>query len=167
MCWVSLRSTQPTCMRYKRVFLPGGSYFFTVKLANPSSHLLVDQIDHLRSAFTYVKRRHPFHIDAIVVMPNHLHCIWTLPEDDFNYSMRWRQIKSHFSRAIPTTESISQSRQRKHERGLWQRRFWEHTLRDERDYLNHIEYTHNNPVKHGFVANPYEWPYSSIHYTKS
>ena len=66
MCWVSLRSTQPTCMRYKRVFLPGGSYFFTVKLANPSSHLLVDQIDHLRSAFTYVKRRHPFHIDAMI-----------------------------------------------------------------------------------------------------
>ncbi|HEY6528491.1 MAG TPA: transposase [Cellvibrionaceae bacterium] len=137
--------------------------FFTVKLADPSSHLLVYHIEQLRCAFADVKRRHPFQINAIVIMPNHLHCIWTLPQNDFNYSMRWRQIKSHFSRGIPAAETISQSRQRKHERGLWQRRFWEHTLRDERDYLNRIQYIHNNPVKHGYVTNPYLWPYSSIH----
>jgi putative transposase len=96
-------------MRYRRVFIPGGCYFFTVKLADPSSHLLIYHIEQLRCAFADVKRRHPFEIDAIVIMPNHLHCIWTLPQNDFNYSIRWRQIKSHFSRGIPTVESISKA----------------------------------------------------------
>ncbi len=151
-------------MRYRRVFVAGGYYFFTVKLASPGSRLLVEHVGVLRAAFKSVKAAHPFVIDAIVVMPNHLHCIWHLPVGDCDYPMRWRQIKSYFSRALPPVEAISQSRLHKHERGIWQRRYWEHTLRDEADYVNHINYIHNNPVKHGYVLSPKEWPYSSLHY---
>lgn len=150
-------------MDYRRAYVEGGCYFFTVTLANRKSDLLVQHIETLRAAFKYVKERHPFTINAIVVLPDHLHCIWTLPEGDCDYAKRWALIKIYFSKTLPKTEHINPSRTQKGERGIWQRRFWEHVIRDERDYLNHIEYIHNNPIKHDYVSNAQDWPYSSIH----
>jgi len=147
---------------YRRNYVKGGCYFFTVTLLDRQSTLLIDHIDALRSSFRKVKQRHPFTIDAIVILPEHLHCIWTLPENDDNFSLRWREIKSAFSRQLPISEYKSQSRQSRKERGIWQRRFWEHTLRDKEDYQRHIDYIHYNPVKHGHVASPIEWTFSSF-----
>lgn len=148
---------------YRRNIVPGGSYFFTVNLADRQSALLTDNIAGLRSAFRYARGRHPFTIEAIVVLPDHLHAIWTLPEGDADYSLRWRLIKSTFSRALPNGERLSASRSSKGERGIWQRRYWEHTLRDENDFARHMDYIHFNPVKHGHVARVKDWPYSSFH----
>ncbi len=148
---------------YRRNFIPGASYFFTVNLADRKSSLLTDHIHHLRTAFRYTRARHPFTIDAIVVLPDHLHAIWSLPEGDADFATRWRLIKTTFSRALPGSERISQSRSRKGERGLWQRRYWEHTLRDERDFSRHADYIHFNPVKHEWVTRVEDWPYSSFH----
>ena len=108
-------------------------------------------------------QRHPFTIDAIVVLPEHLHALWTLPEDDNDYATRWMLIKTAFSRQIPKGEYRTASRKKKGERGIWQRRYWEHLIRDERDYKHHVEYIHYNPVKHGYVNCPSDWEYSSIH----
>jgi putative transposase len=148
---------------YRRVRVKGGCYFFTLALANRQSHLLTDHIEYLRQAFREVMKAHPFKIDAAVILPEHLHCVLTLPVDDDNYSMRWRQIKSAFSRQLPLTEQRSASRIKKGERGIWQRRFWEHLIRDERDYRQHIDYIHYNPVKHGYVKQTIDWKYSSFH----
>jgi putative transposase len=148
---------------YRRNIVPGGSYFFTVNLADRQSALLTDNIASLRSAFRYARGRHLFTIDAIVVLPDHLHAIWTLPEGDADYSLRWRLIKSAFSRILPSGERLSTSRSRKAERGIWQRRYWEHTLRDETDVARHMDYIHFNPVKHGYVARVRDWPHSSFH----
>lgn len=150
-------------MDYRRAYVKGGCYFFTVALANRKTDLLVQHIDLLRNAFKYVKERHPFTINAMVVLPDHLHCIWTLPEGDCDYAKRWGLIKIYFSKQIPKTERTNKSRENKGERGIWQRRFWEHVIRDERDYLNHIEYIHINPIKHGYVENAIDWPWSSVH----
>ena len=150
-------------MQYRRSDIKGASYFFTVNLHNRKTRLLVDYIDALRSSFSRVKQRHPFNIDAIVVMPEHLHAVLTLPYNDNNYAVRWLLIKSAFSRHIPKHEIISPSRVLKRERGIWQRRYWEHLIRDEHDYQSHIDYIHYNPVKHGHAQNPVDWPYSSIH----
>jgi len=148
---------------YRRLRVSGGTYWFTVKLRDPESRLLVEQVAALRAAFRTVITAHPFVIDAIVILPNHLHTLWTLPPGDSDYSMRWRQIKSAFSRTIPKGERVSVSRQSKGERGIWQRRFWEHTIRDQRGFNNRFDYIHLNPVRHHFVAHPQEWPYSSFH----
>ena len=148
---------------YRRNFVPGGSYFFTLNLAERRLQLLTDHIDSLRAAFRDTRARHPFTINAIVVLPDHLHTIWTLPEGDKDFAMRWRLIKSAFSRALPSGEKISDSRASKGERGIWQRRYWEHTLRDERDFERHVDYIHFNPVKHGLVARVKDWPHSSFH----
>ncbi|WP_341502438.1 transposase [Gallaecimonas sp. GXIMD4217] len=150
-------------MRYRRSRLAGGTFFFTVNLAERSQNLLVHHIATLRSAVARVKRRHPFHIDAMVVLPDHLHAVWTLPQDDDNYPMRWRLIKGNFSRMLPKGERLSASRARQGERGIWQRRYWEHEIRDESDYYRHIDYVHYNPVKHGLVDRCRDWPYSSFH----
>ena len=150
-------------MRYRRVFVPGGSYFFTVNLGDRRSGLLTEHVDLLRAAVRRVRQDHPFQIDAMVVLPDHVHALWTMPEDDADYSRRWRLIKSSFSRGIPWTECIDASRIQKGERGIWQRRFWEHCIRDETDFARHVDYIHINPVKHGYVARAVEWPYSSIH----
>jgi putative transposase len=147
---------------YRRSFVPGGSFFFTVNLADRRSNLLIDRIDQLRSAFRYTRTRHAFTIDAIVVLPDHVHAIWTLPAGDSDFSMRWRLIKTMFSRSIENRERRSGSRRSKGERGLWQRRFWEHTLRDENDFERHCHYIHFNPVKHGHVSAVSKWPYSSF-----
>ncbi len=117
----------------------------------------------LRGAFQRVKDRHPFRIDAIVILPDHLHAIWTLPPGDRDFSTRWGVIKSGFSRELPAVEGTRQSRQRKGERGIWQRRFWEHLIRDEQDLARHADYVHFNPVKHGYVTRAAQWPHSSIH----
>ena len=147
---------------YRRNFIRGGTFFFTVNLADRRSRLLINKIDLLRTAFRYVRTRHAFTIEAIVVLPDHLHTIWTLPQDDADFSTRWRLIKTAFSRSIETVESRSASRSAKGERGIWQRRYWEHTLRDENDFEQHCNYIHFNPVKHGHVSVVSDWPYSSF-----
>ena len=147
---------------YRRHRITGGCYFFTVAIHDRRLRLLTDHIEQLRVAFRTVKQHHPFGIDAIVVLPDHLHCIWTLPESDDDFSLRWRQIKTAFSRQIPFGERRSASRSEKGERGIWQRRYWEHAIRDDDDYQRHVDYIHFNPVKHGYVVQPAEWPYSSF-----
>jgi putative transposase len=148
---------------YKRAKIQGGCYFFTVNLANRQGNtLLVQQVAILREAFRRTQEDHPFKIDAIVIMPDHLHCIWSLPEGDDNYPMRWSLIKARFSRQIKTGEAISKSRQRKGERNIWQRRYWEHVIRDDEDYFRHVDYIHYNPVKHGHTEVVKDWPHSSF-----
>jgi putative transposase len=150
-------------MRYRRANITGATYFFTVNLADRKSKLLTENIETLRAAFRKVQKTYPFEIIAMVVMPNHLHAIWVLPENDADFSLRWSLIKAAFSKELPNTESISASRQAKRERGIWQRRFWEHLIRDENDLEKHVAYIHFNPVKHGYVSKAVDWPYSSIH----
>ncbi|MGH8162219.1 MAG: REP-associated tyrosine transposase [Gammaproteobacteria bacterium] len=150
-------------MRYRRANAAGGTFFFTVNLADRSSRALVEQIGALREAVRVAKHRHPFEIVAWSVMPEHLHAIWTLPPDDADFSLRWNLIKGGFARALPCAETIAASRRGKRERGIWQRRFWEHLIRDETDLGRHVDYVHINPVKHGHVARASKWPYSSIH----
>jgi putative transposase len=148
---------------YRRNRVPGGTYFFTVNLYDRRSQSLVQNIAILRDAVHQTKQRAQFHIDAWVVLPEHMHCIWTLPDGDSDFSSRWQAIKTAFSREIPPGEYRSASRASKNERGIWQRRFWEHTVRDEQDYAAHMDYIHFNPVKHGLVTHPADWPYSSFH----
>ena len=137
---------------YQRLKVAGGTYFFTLALADRTSDLLVREIDRLRDAYASVRRRYPFETVAICVLPDHIHAIWTLPEDDANYPRRWSLIKANFSRTLPPSPSRSASKIAKHEKGLWQRRYWEHAIRDDTDLSNHIDYIHFNPVKHGLVA---------------
>ena len=150
-------------MRYRRSNVPGATYFFTLNLAERHKTLLVDRVDALRAVVKTVKQRHPFYIDAMVIMPDHLHAIWTLPEGDTDFSTRWGLIKSGFSRGVETTEKISASRRSKGERGIWQRRFWEHQIMNDEDYQHHIDYIHYNPVKHGYVTKPSAWRWTSLH----
>ena len=150
-------------MNYKRAKTEGGTYFFTVTLADRRQSTLVKNIDLLRSAIRLVKERHPFTIEAIVIMPEHLHTIWTLPEGDKDFPTRWALIKAGFSRALAKGEIISESRTSKGERGIWQRRYWEHLIRDDEDFTRHVDYIHFNPMKHGYVTSPIDWSYSSIH----
>ncbi|NGY04896.1 REP-associated tyrosine transposase [Solimonas terrae] len=149
--------------RYVRAFIPGGTFFFTVTLLERRRNLLTEHVDLLRRCFVDVRRAKPFEIDAIVVLPDHLHCIWTLPPGDADFSSRWRAIKASFSSRIESGEPLSARRQKKGERGIWQRRFWEHAIRDEADFDRHVDYIHFNPVKHGYVANVVDWPHSSFH----
>ena len=143
--------------------VPNATYFFTVNLRDRKAELLINYIDQIRLAIQQVKLRHPFKIDAIVILPDHLHMMMTLPKNDADYSKRLNLIKGCFSRSIQRVENISMSRQSKRERGVWQRRFWEHAIRDKIDYENHVNYIHYNPVKHGYVKSPIDWRYSSIH----
>ena len=148
--------------RYLRPRLPGAPIFFTVALAQRGGSLLIDQIGLLRAAVRATRAERPFEIAAWVVMPDHLHCIWHLPEGDCDYATRWRLIKARFSRDLPAGVRRA-SHIRRQERGIWQRRFWEHHLRDAQDQETHIRYCWWNPVKHGFVARPEDWCYSSYH----
>ena len=125
--------------------------------------LLVDHVEQLREAVRRARAARPFRIDAWVVLPDHMHCVWTLPEGDSDYSTRWRDIKRRFSKSLPKAEILNASRARRGERGIWQRRFWEHTIINEADYSAHIDYVHLNPVKHGLVTRAIDWPYSSFH----
>lgn len=149
---------------YRRFYIPGSTWFFTVALAERRhNRLLVERIDALRSAFRHVLRRKPFRLDAVVVLPEHLQCLWTLPANDGDYSTRWSLLKGHFSRAMPAGETISPSRRKRRERGGWQRRFWAHLIIGQDDYNAHFDYIHWNPVKHGYVRAVADWPYSSFH----
>ena len=148
---------------YVRAYIPGGTYFFTVALLERRRRLLTEHIDALRDAFQKIKRERPFNFGAFVILPDHLHCLWTVPENDTDFSTRWRLIKSHFTRAIEPGERLSPRRQQKKERGVWQRRFWEHAIRDQRDFDAHLDYIHYNPVKHGWVSRAADWPHSSFH----
>jgi putative transposase len=150
-------------MRYRRSWVPGGTYFFTVNLACRRERLLTAHIDCLRDSVRRVRRAHPFEIVAWVVMPEHMHAVWALPAGDSDFAMRWSQIKGAFSRGLPKTETISMSRVRKRERNIWQRRFWEHLVRDEEDLARHVDYVHYNPVKHGYVERAVDWPFSTFH----
>ena len=147
---------------YRRNFIPGGVYFFTVTLAHRRSTALVDHIGALRTAFRVCRRERPFAIDAIVVLPDHLHAILTLPPEDADFSGRWRRIKGHFSSSMIARAAVT-ARHANGRYALWQRRFWEHTIRDEGDFARHVDYIHFNPVKHGFVHQVRDWPYSSFH----
>ena len=138
--------------------------FFTVNLhQRQGNDLLVCEIDLLRQVVQSVRQRYPFHIDAWVVLPDHMHCVFTLPEGDSDFSLRWRLIKSGFSRALPKTEGLSAARRAAGERGIWQRHFWEHLIRDELDFQRHIDYVHVNPLKHGLVKRVVDWPFSTFH----
>jgi putative transposase len=137
-------------MRYRRDQTPGASYFFTV-VTKKRTPIFDDkvQVDHLRDVFREVRNERPFSVNAIVILPDHVHAFWTLPDGDADYSTRWQMIKARFSRRSG--------------RSAWQARFWEHRIRDDDDRANHIDYIHWNPVKHGLVAVPGEWPWSSFH----
>jgi putative transposase len=148
---------------YRRAFQPGGCWFFTVNLLDRKTGLLVDHVDALHRALHETCQRFPFEIDAMVILPDHLHAIWTLPEGDTDFPLRWRLIKNRFSKSLPNSEARSAARQARGERGIWQRRYWEHLIRDERDLNHHIDYCWFNPVKHGLVENIEDWPYSTFH----
>lgn len=152
-------------MNYRRAFVPGGSYFYTVVTEGRRPILAsTAAIETLREAFRVVRAQRPFDLSAIVVLPEHLHCIWTLPPGDADFATRWRLIKTWFTRhADPALRVLpDRARAAKGEQALWQRRYWEHLLRDETDYARHADYIHYNPVKHGHVARPLDWPYSSF-----
>ena len=146
---------------YVRPYIPGASIFFTVRVAPTTGSILTDHIDHLRNAVRLTRADHPFAIDAWVVLPDHIHAVWTLPKDDCDYSKRWSVIKARFSRQVAVGHRRATHLARR-ERGIWQRRFWEHHLRTEADKANAIRYCLTNPVKHGLVSDPSKWPYSSI-----
>src|SRR3972149_4839634 len=174
---------------YRRARVPGASYFFTVTLADRAEHWLVEQIDALRGAFARTRGELPFRVDSIVVLPDHLHCIWTLPPGDADFSLRWQRIKGRFTHAChaadagrtppsarpgPVGRSFSAPIARPSpvgrsfsapiaDRRIWQHRFWEHVLRDDRDFERHVDYIHFNPVKHGHAGRAADWPHSSIH----
>ena len=150
--------------QYRRLYMPGATYAFTVTLADRKSQLLIDEIERFRRSYNKVKLRHPFSTIAFCILPDHLHVIWRMPENDANFSLRWNRIKSNFSRGLPASVERSESKYRHREKGIWQRRFWEHQIRDEEDLISHINYIHQNPVKHGYVKNAKDWQYSSIHY---
>jgi len=148
--------------RYTRAYIPGGTFFFTVALLERDRRLLVEHIELLRNSFRQVRKIRPFGMDAIVVLPDHLHCIWSLPAEDADFSTRWRRIKGLFTQGIPLGERVSARRQIKAERGIWQRRFWEHAIRDEIDFERHLDYIHYNPIKHQLASCAHGWPYSSF-----
>ena len=149
-------------VRYRRNFVPGGTYFFTVTLADRRSSALVDHIGLLRTAFRVSRQERPFEIDAIVILPDHLHAIWTLPPGDADFSGRWRRIKAHFTRQV-VAKDTTVKRHANGEYALWQRRFWEHTIRNDADFERHVDYVHFNPVKHRLVGCARDWPHSSFH----
>ncbi|MDC9728227.1 MAG: transposase [Methyloprofundus sp.] len=152
-------------MQYRRFFVKQGCYFFTLVtesrrpiFADPNAVIL------LREAFKKVMLKRPFSIDAIVVLPDHIHCIWTLPEGDADFSTRWRLIKTYFTKHYPQTIPVTnKNRINRRQQVIWQHRYWEHVLRDEKDLNRHIEYIHYNPVKHGYAASVVDWQASSFH----
>ncbi|MYG39881.1 MAG: transposase [Nitrospira sp. SB0677_bin_15] len=150
-------------MQYRRTFVPGGTYFFTVVTA-ARRKLFYDEgtVQLVRQAFSHVNTRRPFTVNAMVVLPDHLHCIWTLPTDDDDYPTRWRLIKTWVTKHyLPCLHHDSRGLGRR-EPTVWQARYWEHLIRDEEDYRQHVEYIHYNPVKHGQIPRPRDWPHSSF-----
>ena len=149
---------------YRRAWQPGGTYFFTVNLLRRQGNdLLTRNIHLLREAVRMVRQRHPFIIHGWVVLPEHLHCVIELPLHDADFATRWRLIKIAFSKAMPLTEQRSPVRISRGERGIWQRRYWEHLIRDDADFRAHMDYVHINPLRHGLVKRVGDWPYSTFH----
>ncbi len=149
-------------VNYRRALVPGATYFFTVTLRDRRKDWLIAHVDSLRAVVRGVRRQRPFAIDAIVVLPDHLHAVWTLPAGDADFPGRWRAIKAGFTRAL-TRDGVPLIRDRRGEYDLWQRRYWEHLIRDDNDLARHVDYIHYNPVKHGLVADAFDWRWSSIH----
>ncbi len=153
---------------YRRNYVPGGTFFFTVVTAERRA-ILTTELGRacLRSAIATVRQRRPWQIFAFVLLPDHLHTVWILPPGDSDYPVRWRRIKEEFTRnwlASGGDEAdVSASRKSKEERGVWQRRYWEHTVRDEDDLKRCVDYVHWNPKKHGYVARVADWKWSSFH----
>ncbi len=157
---------------YRRSIIAGGTYFFTAVTQDRLPILTCDEVRLvLREVIQEVRQSLPFIIEAWVLLPDHLHTIWTLPEGDANYQARWAIIKRVVSKidmvrkTHPTypDNNFSASMQKRRERGFWQRRFWEHAIRDDEDFQRHMDYIHWNPVKHAYVTNPIDWPYSTFH----
>ena len=149
-------------VNYRRALVPGATYFFTVTLRDRRKRYLLDHADVLRAVVRDVRRQRPFAIDALVVLPDHLHALWTLPAGDADFSGRWRAIKGGFTRALKC-QGVPLVRDRRGEYDLWQRRYWEHRIRDDGDFARHVDYIHASPVKHGLVVDPFDWRWSSIH----
>jgi len=150
---------------YRRAWHPAGTYFFTVNLLQRQGNdLLTRHIDILRSVVKSVRTRHPFRIHGWVVLPEHLHCVIELPAGEADFAVRWRLIKMEFSKSLPVTERRSLVRRKRGERGIWQRRYWEHLIRSETDFRAHMDYVHYNPVKHGLVKRVRDWRYSTFHH---
>lgn len=152
---------------YRRRYVPGGTYFLTlVTYQRQNLFSKPENVDRLRKAIARTKIERPFEIIGAVVLPDHIHFLWKLPELDSNFSYRVARMKVLFTRSYQPSESVgdrSVSRQKHREKNVWQRRFWEHTIRDERDFRQHLDYIHYNPVKHGLVTCPHFWKYSSLH----
>ena len=142
---------------YRRAYVPGGCFFFTV-VTHQRQQLFAEHsnVERLREGFRRTMAKHPFHIDAIVILPDHLHSVWRLPDGDTDFSRRWRLIKHYVAAGVPAATN------RRGEKSVWQRRFWEHAIRDEDDWRNHVDYVHYNPVKHGYVRRPGDWRWSSF-----
>jgi len=147
---------------YRRLEIEGGAFFFTLALADRSGHLLVRHVERLRRAYAEVEKQLPFETVAIRILPDHMHALWQLPSQDADYAARWSRFKSGFSRGLPTVKR-SASKTAKREKGTWQRRYWEHAVRNDADFERHVNYIHYNPVKHGLVARVAEWPFSTFH----
>jgi putative transposase len=147
---------------YRRPRVPGATVFFTVNLATRGDSLLVQEIDRLKWAFSETLKARPCQLDALVILPDHIHAVWTLPKEDSDYSGRWGKIKSLFVRDLPAG-SVRRSHRKRGEKGIWQRRFWEHHIRSPEAYRALVQYCWINPVKHGLVSRAADWPYSSIH----
>lgn len=149
-------------VQYRRNLVAGGTYFFTVTLIDRRSDLLIQHIEVLRESLKKVQQHHPFEIVAWVVLPDHLHAVWTLPSDDSDYSGRWRAIKAHFVRVVKK-QGVAITMRADGSAVCWQRRFWEHTIKDDNDLRRCVDYCYINPVKHGLVKAVVDWPYSSFH----
>jgi putative transposase len=148
---------------YRRSLAKGATFFFTVNLEDRKSRLLVDEIDRLRNAYRRVAERYPFETIAICVLPDHLHAIWQMPVDDADFGKRWALIKRGVSAGLSANDNRTASKIAKREKGIWQRRFWEHQIRDDLDLQRHVYYTYFNPVRHGYVKQVSDWPHSSFH----
>ena len=153
-------------MRYRRTDIPGASYFFTLVTEQRQNLFIHDEnIELLRESFRQIKQKRPFIIEAAVIMPDHLHCIWTLPNNDADYSTRWRLIKTWFTKHCDQKYKLpcNNGRMKKQQQAIWQHRYWEHCLKNEEDFERHVDYIHYNPVKHDYVESPSQWKHSSIH----
>jgi len=149
---------------FRRVWRAGGTYFFTVNLSERHGNdLLTRHIDLLREVIADVRHAHPFRIHGWVVLPEHMHCVIELPQESADFALRWRLIKMNFSKRLPEFETRSPANLRRGERGIWQRRYWEHLIRSEEDFRSHMDYLHFNPVKHGWALRVADWPHSTFH----
>lgn len=163
-----LRSIQGKMPNYRRADVDGGTYFFTVNTLHRRPFLVHAEVRaSLRMAIAHVRTTLPFAIEAWVLLPDHLHCLWTLPPGDTDFATRWRLIKTKVTQVcgekFGNDHCLTERRKAKRQGSLWQNRYWEHLIRDERDFVSHVEYAHWNPVKHGLVQRVADWPFSSFH----